>query len=143
MMPFQWDNSLLVNVPKIDRHNHHLFELLKSLAGTISDRDDSQSCEIERVFNYVVFHYACEEIWMKHTKYLCLSEHLHEHTLLMIKFTQLYEGFIKREDTTLGDLFSLYPLIMKHILKYDIEYGNFVNNNLPVQSIPRRYHASK
>jgi hemerythrin-like metal-binding protein len=143
MMPFQWDNSLLVKVPKIDRHNHHLFELLKSLAGTIIDRDDSQSCDIERVFNYVVFHYACEEIWMKHTKYLSVSEHTHEHSLLMIKFTHLYEGFNKHTDSALTDLFSLHPLIMNHILKYDIEYGNFVNDNLPVKSIPRRYQTSK
>ena len=132
-MPFfEWDVRFSVGVRQIDKHNRYLFNLLNRLNKDIHGRSDTVDIklEFEELLEYVVYHFACEGIWMTHTGYELIHEHQQEHMHIEQRILKIYQYFQNGNISILTIFPSLSKLIIAHIQKSDTEYGHFASDKL-------------
>jgi hemerythrin len=136
MTAFEWDDSFSIGVRKVDQHNQHLFELLGSLHKGLTEHSDIEIIKdgFEDLADYIVYHFACEEIWMMHTNYSSVTEHMEQHNQLRLMFFDTYNQF--KHGNILGaiEICSLIKMVIAHIKKCDTSYGCFANAELSTKN---------
>lgn len=136
---FEWEDSFTVGVRKIDEHNHHLFSLLNNLYKGLIEQSGIQTTRVEfiELSDYIVFHFACEEIWMVQTDYDLITGHKKQHKQLILMIMDIHEHF-QNGDTLIGSMLpSLMQLLIAHIQEYDSTYGHFVQDKLSAKLLAK------
>jgi hemerythrin len=125
MTAFDWDDSFSVGVRQVDQHNQHLFNLLRKLyKALIEDSDPIRTkLEFSELSEYIVFNFACEEIWMTKTKYSIITGHQEQHMQLRLMFLDIYKHFQHNYISIATMLPRLMLLVVAHIQKSDATYG--------------------
>ena len=141
MPSFEWDDRFSVGVLQIDRHNQYLLNLLIQLINDINDKSDTMDIkvEFEDILDYIVYHFACEEIWMTHTGYGLIHDHQQEHMCIKQKFLNIYQGFQNGNISILNMFTTLSKLIIAHIQDSDTTYGYFASDKLTSKLMTKRH----
>ena len=141
MPSFEWDVSFSVGVRQIDKHNQLLFNLLNQLHKDIRGKCDTLDIklEFEELIDYIVYHFACEEIWMTHTGYGLIHDHQQEHMCIKQKFLNLYRGFQDGNMSIFNAFPSLFKLLIAHIQNSDTTYGYFASDKLTSKLMTKRH----
>ena len=132
MPSFEWDVRFSVGVRQIDQHNQNLFNLLNLLHKDLHNKSDTLEikCKFEELLDYVIYHFACEEIWMTHTGYSLIHDQEQEHIHIKQIIINIYQEYQKSDLSILKKFPSLFRLIISHIQKLDTTYGHFANDKL-------------
>ena len=140
MPSFEWDFRFSVGVRQIDKHNQLLFNLLHQLSKNIRNRADTLDIKLkfEELLEYIVYHFACEKIWMTHTGYGLIHEHQQEHMRIKQRILEIYQGFQNGNIPILNTFPSLSKLIIAHIQNSDTTYGYFVSDKLTSKLMTKR-----
>jgi hemerythrin len=127
----KWDDSFSVGVRQIDMHNQYLLALVASLyqGHTKQSKIENTSLAFAELIDFIVYHFACEEIWMDHTKYSFITEHKEEHKKLYQNIVDIHIDFEHENTLALRKLPSLTKSVIAHIKKYDAAYAHSVANN--------------
>lgn len=139
MAAFDWDDSFSVGVRQVDQHNQHLFNLLRNINKELIEDTYSLRTKIDfyELSEYIVFHFASEEIWMTKSKYSIITVHQEQHKQLILVFLDIYKHFQDGDISISTMLPRLMLLVVAHIQKGDATYGHFVHDELSMKSIAK------
>jgi hemerythrin len=133
MVTLHWHDSLCIGINKIDRNNKFLIRNLKSLLDAITSDPVSRATRDQffEFLDYALFHFACEEIWMSHPRYIFIAEHHAAHAMLLDKFQEL-ERVLIHDNNINGVSDILYPskALLFHIKKVDKQYAHWLLKTL-------------
>ena len=134
-MFYEWNESLSVGVPSIDRQHKVLIGLINDLHASIEagkGQDDAKFI-LKKIINYAIAHFIYEEGLFTSNNYELTEDHLASHERIK---TKLIELRTQSEDAN----FDLPDELMKflkdwlnnHILKEDMGYSELlVKSNTP------------
>ena len=127
-----WDDTLLVGVSKVDAHNRQLILLSQFLHNALATRPLAETARTQfaDLLDYLVFHYACEEIWMAHAGYACAAEHEEEHKQLNQRVRDIYRSFLTRDTSVLRRFTCWTQSMVVHIKNEDALFGRFLSESL-------------
>jgi hemerythrin-like metal-binding protein len=136
MAALEWNDSFSIGVLKVDQHNQHLFELLSSLHKGLTEHSDARIIKhgFEDLSDYIIYHFACEEIWMVRSKFSLVTEHSEQHNRLRLMFFDTYNQFKHGNISGAIAISSLIKLVIAHIEKCDTSYGCFANGKLSTKN---------
>jgi len=129
----EWTNNVSVGISMMDHHN----ELLLTMIADLNNELDSQSNfaitqKLATLLDYYIFHIACEDIWMHHSKYNSIKEHNKDHARLCKMIPKIDIISSNYKTSTRSMIIKLRTSIIEHIEKHDMAYSTFINNkNLP------------
>lgn len=132
MTIYDWDDSFSAGIRQIDQHNQRLFALLKRLRKTVARHQviPAINSELNDSLDYLVYHFACEEIWMIHTGYQFIVEHEKAHVQLRLKLTDVIKE-IKNGSPLVSRVLPIQvKSLIVHIKQYDIPFGHFAIDRL-------------
>lgn len=124
MNHIQWSDKFLVGVELIDRHNRRMVELIMQAREVLLENPQHVSgCSlIDELVQYLFYHFATEEIWMRRRRYQKLTRHVEDHlrctSLIVEKNKNCHAGAI----TCLQMLEEMFNMLVPHILSYDADY---------------------
>ncbi|MCI4626093.1 MAG: bacteriohemerythrin [Candidatus Magnetoovum sp. WYHC-5] len=131
-MVFQWSKQLSVGVEQIDEQHKELFHRISRLIES-SQEDASLAFVFEFLEKYVEVHFALEETYMERYDYPKLSDHENEHTIFWENYAEIRQAYNDSgvtEELTARIKEHLCDWLVKHILKVDMELGNFLKTKL-------------
>jgi hemerythrin-like metal-binding protein len=142
MKTLKWDESLLVGLQKLDEHNRKLFNSLCNILDALEKSSNTTEIRFDfaDIYEYMTYHFACEEIWMEHSKYEPLPDHLEQHKTIKKMFFELYNTPTLKHGSATIMLASLIQLLIQHIQTVDVDYGLFERDKTLVQRL--LFHVS-
>lgn len=128
-MPISWLNVYDTNIKNIDEQHRKLVDMINVLE-TASGKDYEAKSLGElffKIVDYTKYHFAYEEDLMKSSNYPKLNEHINQHKLFVQKIVEMLESMKKDNTAHVNEKLNLFLLnwLIKHILGYDKEFGNF------------------
>lgn len=145
MTALEWDDSFSVGIRKVDLHNQYLFKLLSGLHNGLIKQSEARVIKsgFTELSDYLVYHFACEEIWMIHSNYSPTAEHYEEHKQLKLMLADVCNSFMKYNSSVEVKLSSLIKLFATHIKTSDICYGRYENDKVSKKTTtPRRQNKT-
>ncbi len=125
-----WDNTLMVNVGKIDNQHKTLIKTLNELynvAQTSSDKEDLAPI-FEELVKYTVEHFATEEKFMEEYRFPQFTAHKKEHEDLTAQVVAFKKDFDNGTETISFELLDfLRKWLTHHIIITDKGYSAFLN----------------
>jgi methyl-accepting chemotaxis protein/hemerythrin len=125
-----WDNTLMVNIARIDNQHKTLIRTLNELytmAQSSTDQEDLAPI-FEKLVHYTVEHFATEEKYMTEYNYPQLEAHKKEHKDLTDQVVAFKKDFDSGAETISFELLDfLRKWLTHHILVTDKGYSAFLN----------------
>lgn len=125
-----WDNTLIVNIAKIDNQHKTLINTLNSLYNMAQGSTDRENLApiFDKLVNYTVDHFATEEKYMTEYKFPQLKAHKKEHEDLTAQVIAFKNDFSSGAETISFELLDfLRKWLTHHILITDKGYSAFLN----------------
>jgi len=134
MVFFEWHDTYLINIERLDEHHKKLVALINNLYDDVF-RDPSSIQKqplikqaLAELIDYSYYHFAAEEELMLKYKYPGYTLHKEEHEQFKLQVKQMME---KHED---GKLFVILPImiflkdwLILHVTSTDQQYGPYLN----------------
>lgn len=126
MKQIDWREDYSVGDEKIDRHNRHLVELMKQAQEVLLEapRHIAGSNLIDEFVDYLFYHFASEEVWMRRRRLPQLSRHVEDHlrcTAVIVEKTKRYHaGAI----SPLEMLSEIFDTVISHVRSFDAAYAS-------------------
>lgn len=129
MSLIEWNDTLSVGFPEMDKDHQHLVGILNKLYDVIEgagDRDDIED-GLDELIEYTCWHFRHEERLMQEQGYEGLDAHREMHQSLAGKAAQIQEAFEAGDDSVLEGLMPfLKDWLSDHILGADKVLGGFL-----------------
>ena len=131
MSTLDWDDSYEVGIHQIDQHNKQLLERLSLVSKAFVQNINpiNLKWELTDLLDYIVFHFACEEIWMAHVNYKLIAEHQEEHKRLRQRLLDVHGDFMDANRPLLRKLRSFTRSLVEHFKEDDVSFGRFLADN--------------
>jgi len=141
MSAFEWDDSFLVGVRQVDQHNKNLLKLFGELYRGLIEQSDTQRSKLqfEELSDYIVYHFACEEIWMGRTEYTLTIEHREGHKQIKQMLVNIYKTYQHGDISVAEMLLALMNSVVAHIKQSDTTYGHFAHDKLSAKLMTKRH----
>jgi hemerythrin len=123
-----WDNSLSVNITKIDNQHKKLVDMINNLYNAMSQ---GKGVEVLRTIlmdmvAYTKEHFTTEEDAMKKYSYPDYDVHKMEHTKFVSKAKELVQQFNSGNTLITNETITfLKDWLVKHIKGNDLKYSSF------------------
>jgi hemerythrin len=141
MSAFEWDDSFSVGVLQVDQHNKNLLKLFCDLYRGLIEQSDMRRTkfQFEELSDYIVYHFACEEIWMGRTDYRLIPEHREGHKQIKQMLVNIYKTYQHGDISVAKRLSTLANSVIAHIKESDTTYGNFAHDKLSAKLMTKRH----
>lgn len=129
MATFEWDNSIALGIPTIDKQHKALFGWLNSLNDALKRGDDTEVVG-EVIFNlitYVTEHFSDEERLMLSCNYPGLPGHRTEHDQFVEHLQKIQVDFIAGQQMGSNIQEFLVDWLVCHIKGTDQGYSRFIH----------------
>lgn len=134
MAVWEWEESYLVNIGRIDTHHKKIIALFNRLytdafaCQNISQKQPLIERALAELIDYSYYHMAAEEELMFKHEYPSYVPHKKEHEHFKLRITQFMEEY---KDDTLVTVFPILHFIkewfMVHILNTDKQCAEYLN----------------
>jgi len=131
MPKIDWKPEYETGVFSIDEQHQHLVELINKLRNA---KEENKVPEVLReiileIVAYTKIHFSDEEAHMKRNNYPHLDEHKQQHQILIKQIIEILEKFKSgQSDVTENVLQILTNWLIKHILRHDLQYGEYLKS---------------
>lgn len=135
-MFIQWDGSLSVDHPNIDKDHKHLIEIINRLHDAIEQKhgEDIIGEVLSELADYTSEHFTREEHVMIHFRYPELDEHRRQHVDLINQLSKLIHNFeLGRATVTPDTMEFLRHWLIDHVQRTDMKLAGFLKDR---QGIP-------
>ena len=123
----EWQTTFSVDIAEFDEHHRHLFELINEAHDSCIKGNQTESyCDIvEKLAEYVSYHFTAEEKFMEDHDYQHLAAHREEHLQFCKKISDSFKLISSGVSTIeLIDLTSyLMDWLFHHIVEVDQQYS--------------------
>ena len=130
MAIIEWNDSLSVQIPSIDRQHKVLIDLINKLGKAIQEEKSTAAVSyvVQELVHYTVVHFVYEEGLFKTYGYPEEESHKIAHHKLADKVLQ-YKTRIEKGDKAIGDelMAFLKDWLTNHIMKEDMAYSAHLN----------------
>lgn len=132
MKAIEWDDSLSVHIPEIDRQHQRLIDLINDLDETMAASGQEQvRGVIEGLKDYAIVHFDAEESLLETHEYPGLKNHQTEHW----EFIKKVRNFEQAQDLGLAGVREniirfLTQWLLRHIRVTDQKYAVFLADKL-------------
>lgn len=129
MAIFEWDDSIALGIPAIDKQHKVLFEWVNSLDEAITGGDGAEKVGdmIINLITYVTAHFSEEERLMLSFNYPDLASHRSEHDQFVSKLQEIQVSFIAGNDMSASVLDFMVKWLVSHIKGTDQGYSRFIH----------------
>lgn len=125
-----WSNDYAVGVEKFDKQHKEIIRLINLLNVAIvhGKEEEAVSRAVEKMRNYVLEHFADEELYLAEISYPEIEQHEEAHHAFINKLAD-YKEKIENGDKHIGKEISEYLVqwLVEHIQKVDKKYGDFAS----------------
>jgi hemerythrin len=129
MPKIQWNQSLSVNVPDIDKQHQRLVKLVNDLHDALhaGKGNDAAAGIIQELIAYTRTHFSYEEKQLELAKYPDIVNHKAAHTALIKKVEEFAEK-IKKGQAGISIQLSAFlgDWLKNHIMVTDMKYSPFL-----------------
>ena len=125
-----WNDSLSVNIRKIDNQHQKLIGMINDLDAAMKEREGQTAIGkiISDLLDYTDYHFKTEEDFFVQYHYPELAHHKKTHTQLFQKAATLKQEYDSgRKMVSVKVLNLLSDWLWDHIMKTDKEYSEFLN----------------
>lgn len=124
-MPFlEWNEQLSVNISSIDDQHKELVKMINELHDAACQLESQTDCEqiIERLKDYIKYHFAAEEKLMQQADYPQIDEHMQDHDKFIDRVLDFQFQLQEEKDITQELLDFLKEWLTGHIKGSDKKY---------------------
>jgi hemerythrin len=129
MATINWDESLSVKIPSIDKEHKKLINLVNSFYDSLSQGSGKEKLliVIEALKEYTIEHFSTEEMYMKHLNFPGYNSHKSEHKKF-IETVLLFEERYKNGKLIISVEVTNFikDWISNHIMGTDMKYSDFL-----------------
>lgn len=128
MAIFSWDDSIALNIPRIDEQHRELLGWINALHDAVLKGDGTQVTGevLSKLIGYVFMHFTEEERLMLSCDFPGFTAHRQEHDHYVKKLKDIQERFQEGEEISMDTLEFMVDWIVCHIKGTDQNYGRFV-----------------
>ncbi|MDD2734126.1 MAG: bacteriohemerythrin [Desulfuromonadaceae bacterium] len=129
MLKIEWDRSMEIGIPKIDAQHQGLFDLIKTLDGTLhyDAGTEEVSSLISTLNRYAIEHFTEEEMMMLSFHYPDLVSHRMLHDQFVSRLEGIQRDFDDGHHVTENITDFLMDWLITHIFGVDQEYKRFMS----------------
>lgn len=132
MSLIKWNDSLSVNVVKIDQEHKKLVEMINELTDAMKagHGKDVLGKILNGLISYTASHFQTEEKYFQQVKYPDAAAHKKEHVAFVQKVTEFKKEFdAGRATVSVNILQFLSKWLQNHIKGTDQKYSSFFHEN--------------
>ncbi|MDU9049133.1 MAG: bacteriohemerythrin [Candidatus Electrothrix sp. Rat3] len=132
MSLIKWNDSLSVNVVRIDQEHKKLVEMINELTDAMKagQGKDVLGKILDGLISYTASHFQLEEKYFQQVKYPDAAAHKQEHAAFVQKVTEFKKEFdAGRATVSVNILQFLSKWLQNHIKGTDQKYSSFFNEN--------------
>ncbi|MEG7524031.1 MAG: bacteriohemerythrin [Chromatiales bacterium] len=137
----EWSESMSVGNPSIDQDHKIIVKLINQLYAQIGTMEDQKALgsALNTLIDYTLYHFSREERVMLACRYPSFEDHKRQHEKLTDQVADIAHRFFEKKDDIVQDelLDFLKNWLMNHILKQDIGFRPYAENNPEVLGITR------
>jgi hemerythrin len=128
----QWDDSLSVGIPEIDREHQQFIQLVNELNQAIAER--MEIAEIRRRMGLLLEdaerHFAHEEQWLRHWRYSGADLHAGIHAQIRRQLTDIMTllGGQRFEPEWIAAGLEIKDILVHHLLTEDMKYRDYIRS---------------
>ena len=125
MALFEWNESFMTSIDKIDEQHKTLVSLVNKLHEAMQNRNAKDVIKgiLDELAQYAVYHFSTEEELFKQANYIFQEEHKKEHLNFINTVKDLIEKYNKGNLTINIDTMNfLVAWVKNHIKKNDMKY---------------------
>jgi hemerythrin len=130
MALIKWNDSLSVNVAKIDQQHQKLILMINELHGAMKQGrgNDVLGEIVNGLISYTATHFKTEEDYFNQFGYPETDSHKKEHIAFVQKVSEFKDGFEKgKRSLSIEVLYFLSDWLQNHIKCTDKKYSQFFN----------------
>jgi hemerythrin len=120
-MRLEWTDDLCIGIAEIDRHNRTLVDVINQVQEALGEDPPPPSPRmlVDDLLEYIIYHFATQEIWMDRGKYRKSFPHIQDH----LKYTEVIIAANKEchvGKITANDVVALASSeFIRHIKQFD------------------------
>lgn len=123
----EWNVSLLLGIPEVDKHHQRLVQLLNEAYDSFREEQAIPSSVIEEVIDAATDNFARQEGMMAEASYPRLAEHRNEHQVFLRRIRELQKTQKENRNFSIELLWFLCNWVSHHIRETDAELGRFLD----------------
>ena len=119
---FFWKKSYEIGIDEIDEQHRQLVAIINELSDAMMNRRGYLTVPhiLERLGDYIQFHFTNEEEIMRETKYPALDEHCQEHLAMTTKVLEFKRNYSKDHEINASEVLNfLCDWLKEHIVVSD------------------------
>jgi len=128
-----WDEKYVTGIELIDNQHKELFSLTNELFNACIGRNDYETLDdvfketMERMVNYVRFHFSAEQVLLQRIRYPGYQDHKKEHDTLVINILEAVKEYNEGKKLVPNQFVrTLRDWILSHIAFSDQLYVSYV-----------------
>ncbi|RME67755.1 MAG: hemerythrin [Nitrospirae bacterium] len=128
-MRIPWSDKFSVGVTEIDSQHKKLFSLYNNLVDAMYEGETMGKLQetLDKLIEYVVFHFTTEENYMKKYNYPEYEDHKKMHVYLRDKTLDIHRDFSEGKPVLTADVVDfLKKWLTEHVINVDKKLGKFL-----------------
>ncbi|HEX9079377.1 MAG TPA: bacteriohemerythrin, partial [Desulfuromonadaceae bacterium] len=128
MAIFEWDDTISLHIPVIDKQHRELLSWISALNESVQKGEGAQVIGdvLLKLISYVCFHFEEEERLLLAANYPDFVSHRKEHDDFVKRLREIQEHFQDGEELSRNTLEFMSDWIVLHIRGTDQKYGQLV-----------------
>ncbi|MHB8057694.1 MAG: bacteriohemerythrin [Desulfuromonadaceae bacterium] len=129
---FEWDDSIALGIPNIDKQHKALFDWVNILDAAIKNGDGAEAVgeAIWNLITYVTEHFSEEERLMLSCNYPDLAAHRQEHDQFVLRLNEIQVNFLQGHKMAASVLDFMVEWLVCHIKGTDQSYSRFIHQQV-------------
>ncbi|HJV67434.1 MAG TPA: bacteriohemerythrin [Geomonas sp.] len=123
----EWNVTLLLGIPKIDKHHQQLVQVLNDTYHGFRDGIEITLPVMEEIITSSSRNFIFEEALMAETRYPKLAQHKNEHAIFSRRIQELQNNLRQDRKITIELVWFLCNWVSHHIRETDAEFGRFMD----------------
>ena len=119
---FLWKKSYEIGIAEIDTQHRNLVGIINELSDAMMNQKGYTVVPhiLEKLVDYIQFHFTTEEEIMRETKYPALDEHCQEHLAMTTKVIEFKRDYAKNHEINVVEVLNfLCDWLKEHIVVSD------------------------
>ncbi|HJV34326.1 bacteriohemerythrin [Geomonas sp.] len=123
----EWNVTLLLGIPKIDKHHQHLVQVLNDTYHGFRDGSEVSLAVLDDMMTASSRNFIFEETLMAETRYPKLAQHKNEHVIFSRRLQELQNNRRQGRKITIELVWFLCNWVSHHIRETDGDFCRFLD----------------
>ena len=122
-----WNITLLVGIPEVDKHHQQLVQVLNEAYDAFREEVEVSAAVIDEIMASSARDFAFEEELMAKVSYPNIAKHKNEHLIFCRRVEELQSNLKQNKKISIELIWFLCNWVSHHIRETDAEFGRFMD----------------